>query len=143
MLRFHKKKQKEAENKKEESKTDEEESSLSLAAQKKSQRKSPQQVPSSQSLVQVAATRGSEKSSSSLEIVVRAIQDVTFLYQLDKSSNKEASLKRDQFVVLKGVKSIWIRTDNSEYIQILQDGQTFGVFGTGGAKERTFYSKPL
>ena len=78
-----------------------------------------------------------------LEIVVKAIEDVSFSYQLDTQNREEIFLKKDQFRVLKGIRSIRIHTDNSDRIQILQDGRTFGVFGSGGAKEQTFYSQSL
>jgi len=62
---------------------------------------------------------------------------------LDEADNKEVFLKKNQFVVLKVLKNILIKTENSEHLHILQDGQTFEVFGPGGMKEKTFYSKSL
>ena len=74
----------------------------------------------------------------SLELVVKALGEVTLSYQIDNNEKKEISLKEDQFEVLKGVESISIETDNSDLVYIFYEGKDLGVFGSGGKKQKMF-----
>ena len=73
-----------------------------------------------------------------LELVVKALGEVTISYQIDNNKKQEISLKADQFEVLKGVENIFIRTDNSDLIYIFYQGKDLGVFGSGGEKQKIF-----
>ncbi|MDE0120063.1 MAG: helix-turn-helix domain-containing protein [Bdellovibrionales bacterium] len=75
---------------------------------------------------------------SSVELIVKAIGEVTVSYQVDGQSTKKVSLKEDQFEVLKGKESIFIQTKDSDLIYIFYNGKNLGLFGTGGKKEKLF-----
>lgn len=76
-----------------------------------------------------------------LEIIIKALSTVIVFYQIDKSTLKEISLKKDQFHVLKGKHNILIKTDNSHLISIFQNGKNLGIFGSGGKKSSVFVNK--
>ena len=73
-----------------------------------------------------------------IELVVKALGEVTISYQIDSNKKQEISLKVDQFEVLKGVENIFIKTDNSDLIYIFYQGKDLGVFGSGGEKQKIF-----
>ena len=75
---------------------------------------------------------------SSVEVVVKAVGEVKVSYQVDSEQKKEVSLREDQFEVLKGSKSIFIQTEDSDLIYIFHNGKNIGLFGTGGKKEKRF-----
>ena len=81
-----------------------------------------------------------------LEVIVKALKEVTFSYSVDKEPVRKMSLRRDQFEVFKGKERIWVKTDKSERIRIFQNGNDKGVFGPSGEKEQEFFidtSKPF
>lgn len=73
-----------------------------------------------------------------IELVVKALGEVTISYQIDSDKKQEISLKEDQFEVLKGVENIFIETDSSDLIYIFYQGKDLGVFGSGGEKQKIF-----
>ena len=73
-----------------------------------------------------------------IELVVKALGEVTISYQIDSNKKQEIFLKEDQFEVLKGVENIFIKTDNSDLIYIFYQGKDLGVFGSGGEKQKIF-----
>ncbi len=77
-------------------------------------------------------------SSGELEVIVKALGDVTVLYQVDEEKKLEVSLKEDQFEVLKGKENILIQTEASDLIYIFYNGANQGLFGSGGKKEKIF-----
>ena len=76
--------------------------------------------------------------SFSVEIIVKAISEVTVSYQVDGKPLQTVSLKEDQFEVLKGKKNIFIQTKDSDLIYIFYNGKNIGLFGPGGEKEKLF-----
>ena len=83
----------------------------------------------------------SEVKKTALEVIVKAVGDVKVFYRVDKEALKEVSLSEDQFEVLKGIKNIFIRTDHSDLIYVFHNGKDMGLFGSGGEKEKYFYSR--
>lgn len=79
-----------------------------------------------------------DQVKDSLELVVKALGEVTISYQIDSNKKQEISLKADQFEVLKGVENIFIKTDSSDLIYIFYQGKDLGVFGSGGEKQKIF-----
>ena len=77
-------------------------------------------------------------SSGELEVTVKALGDVTVLYQVDEEKKMEVSLKEDQFEVLKGKENILIQTEASDLIYIFYNGANQGLFGSGGKKKKIF-----
>ncbi|MYE07644.1 MAG: hypothetical protein F4X95_02700 [Oligoflexia bacterium] len=73
-----------------------------------------------------------------MEIIVKAISEVTVSYQVDGQATQKVSLKEDQFEVLKGEESVFIQTKDSDLIYIFYNGKNLGLFGTGGKKEKLF-----
>ncbi len=80
------------------------------------------------------------ESKQPLELVVKALGDLKLSYRLDKGQKKSLSLKKDQFEVLKGKESIFIKTSKSNMLYIFYNGKNQGLFGIGGEKEKTFFS---
>ena len=76
-----------------------------------------------------------------LEVVVKAIGEVKVFYKVDKGAMEEVSLSEDQFEVLKGQENIFIRTNHSDLVYIFLNGEDQGPFGSGGEKEKYFYSE--
>ncbi len=76
----------------------------------------------------------------SLEVVVKALGQVSFSYKLDdkKKKIKTISLKKGHFEVLRADKFVWISTEQSSKIQILKNGENLGVLGSGGKMEKLF-----
>ena len=74
-----------------------------------------------------------------LEVIVKALEAVTFSYSVDKEPVRKMSLRRDQFEVFKGKEKIWVKTDKAERIRIFQNGNDKGIFGPSGEKEKEFF----
>ncbi len=74
-----------------------------------------------------------------LEVIVKALEEVTFSYRVDKKITRKMSLKRDQFEVFKAKEKIWIKTDKADRIRIFHNGDDKGIFGLSGEKEQAFF----
>lgn len=80
-----------------------------------------------------------EKSSLTLEIILKAGENVKLSYQIDKQEKQSTSLVKDQFKVLKATEKIFIESNQSDSIYVFQNGKNLGLFGKGGKKKQTFY----
>ena len=78
------------------------------------------------------------QNNRELEVIVKALEEVTFSYSVDKEIARKMSLKIDQFEVFKGEEKIWIRTDKADRIRIFHNGDDKGIFGLAGEKEQAF-----
>ena len=85
--------------------------------------------------------QGKGPHKETLELVVKALGSLNLSYQLDKGPKKSLSLKKDQFEVLKGKESIFIKTSKSNMLYIFYNGKNQGLLGAGGEKEKTFFLK--
>ena len=77
-------------------------------------------------------------NKNELEIIVKALEEVRVHYQVDQGETKSILLAEDQFKVLKGKKTVFIRTRHSDLIYIFYNGKDLGLFGSGGKKEQSF-----
>ena len=77
-------------------------------------------------------------SSTDLEIIVQALEEVWVHYQVDGGKKESVLLAESQFKVFKGKKTVFIETKNSDLIYIFHNGKDLGIFGDGGKKEITF-----
>ena len=77
-------------------------------------------------------------NKNEIEIIVKALEEVRVHYQVDQGETKSALLTEDQFKVLKGKKTIFIKTRHSDLIYIFYNGKDLGLFGSGGKKEQSF-----
>ncbi len=83
----------------------------------------------------------SGKATEGLEIIVKALEKVRVHYRVDEGKRESVLLVEDQFKVLKGRISVFVRTRHSDLIYIFRNGKDLGLFGPGGRKEQTFSSK--
>ncbi len=82
----------------------------------------------------------SSSGLASLEVVIKALEEVEFSYRLSENSPvKTITLKPDQFEVLKSRDMVWIETPTSDRIQVFKNGKLLGVFGPGEKKQQAFY----
>ena len=88
-----------------------------------------------------ALTSGLLQNDIELEVIVKALEEVTFSYSVDKETVRKMNLKKDQFEVFKGKKKIWIKTDKADRIRIFYNGDDKGIFGFSGEKEQAFSIK--
>ena len=79
-----------------------------------------------------------EQNTQEIEIIVKALEEVRVHYQVDQEEQQSVVLTEDQFKVLKGKETVFIKTKQSDLIYIFHNGEDLGLFGSGGTKEQSF-----
>ena len=124
-------------------------SKIEMSAESKANAKGAALIPSSQTLkaadlkkpgaeLPKKAAAGQVKA---LELVVKALEDVEFSFQIDKQKFKTLKLKKDQFEVLKAAAGVLIRTDYSEHLQIFKNGDDLGLLARSPGRAEKFFAK--